>query len=147
MNEPLRKSVTVRCSPQHAFEVFTARLDSWWPPSHKRDANSQLTLEPRIGGRFVERAPAGEEHVLGEVLCWEPPERVVYTWFPGALEGPTRVEVQFSAEGPQTRVDVTHHEGDSELGEQWHERVQLFARAWAHVLPAFQQQAERKETP
>ena len=28
---PVRKSVRVRSSPEHAFRVFTHEMDSWWP--------------------------------------------------------------------------------------------------------------------
>ena len=140
MSEPLRRSVTVRCGVQHAFDVFTSQLDMWWPPSHKHDSTAELILEPREGGRFMERR-GGDERVLGTVLVWEPPAKLSYTWFPGALQGPTQVDVLFRADGDKTTVQVVHYEGQSQLGEQWQERVQLFARAWATVLPAFEEYA------
>jgi len=31
---PVKKSVRVSASQARAFEVFTARFDSWWPKSH-----------------------------------------------------------------------------------------------------------------
>ena len=30
----IRKSFTVRATPERAFEVFTAGLHRWWPKSH-----------------------------------------------------------------------------------------------------------------
>jgi len=136
--EPLVRSVRVRCSVGHAFWVFTERVDLWWPPGHRRFADSTLRLETRVGGRFVECAASGEEARLGDVLACEPPHSISYTWYPGAQSKPTRVEVQFRDDGDETTVEVRHFEGDSELGELWSERVVLFARGWTHVLAALQ---------
>lgn len=137
MSEPLRRTVRVRCPVSHAFEVFTARLDLWWPPGHRRFGTSQLFLEARVGGRFFERSATGEEARLGEVIRCEPPHRITYTWYPGAISGPTEVDVRFTDEGAHTVVEVTHSEGQSQLGDAWPQRVTLFGRAWGHVLPAF----------
>ena len=27
----IRKSVFVRCTPEHAFDVYTDRMSDWWP--------------------------------------------------------------------------------------------------------------------
>lgn len=137
MSEPLRRTVRVRCPLAHAFDVFTSRLDLWWPPKHRRFAASRLFLEAREGGRFFERSASGEEVRLGEVLRCEPPHRITYSWYPGAVQGPTEVDVRFTEDGEHTVVEVIHSEGQSALGEAWPQRVELFGRAWAHVLPAF----------
>jgi uncharacterized protein YndB with AHSA1/START domain len=137
MGEPLRRTIEVRCSLERAFAVFTGELDVWWPAGHRRNPGSRLFIEPRAGGRFVERTAAGDEIVLGEVVAWEPPRRLVYTWYPGADDRPTTVEVRFTAAAGVTRVEVIHAEGDSGLGDRWPERVGRFERAWSVVLPAF----------
>jgi len=143
MSEPIRKQVRVRCSAEHAFATFTAGIDSWWPKSHRLLANSTLRIEGRPGGRLYERSDAGEEKKLGEVVVWEPPSRLVYTWYPGAIDLPTRVEVRFTASDDATVVDIVHTEGDSELGEQWPTRAKRFERAWQQVLPAFEHLASQ----
>lgn len=132
----LERSITVRCSPKHAFTVFTQRVDLWWPQSHRRWDGSAMVIEPGVGGRFLERHPSGEEALLGEVLEWAPPDFLAYTWYPGGGTGPTTVEVRFLARGASTAVEVIHSEGRSGLGDQWPERVKKFAKAWDEVLPA-----------
>lgn len=134
MKRSLRREIRVRCSQRHAFEVFSAKIDLWWPPGHRRFDASELRLEAGVGGRFYERAATGEEHALGEVLVWEPPERLAYTWWPGAVDGPTRVEVRFAPDGDHTLVEVTHREADTTA---WDQRVALFERSWSTVLGAY----------
>jgi uncharacterized protein YndB with AHSA1/START domain len=102
-------------------------------------------LESGVGGRFVERSPSGEEAKLGEVLLWEPPQRLSYSWFPGAIDKPTRVDVSLAHSGAETLVEILHSEGDSSLGDAWPERVRLFERGWTSVLAAFEEQATRSE--
>jgi uncharacterized protein YndB with AHSA1/START domain len=112
---PVRRTLTVAATPQHAFEVFTARFDSWWPRSHSiGDAPlKQAVIEPKAGGRWYGRLENGTEAEWGDVLAWEPPGRVVLAWRIGAnwTYDPnllTEVEVRFTAEGDLTRVDFEH---------------------------------------
>ncbi len=111
-------------------------MNAWWPHSHRRFDASTLSFEAHVGGRFVETSPSGEEAVFGEVLHWEPPHRIAYSWNPGSSVGPTEVDVRFIGEGAETRVEVTHSEAESGLGDEWRKRVQIFERAWDSVLPA-----------
>ena len=137
MTRQLQRTVQVRCPVSQAFIAFTEQINLWWPRGHRRFAQSELRLEARVGGRFYERSQAGEEVRLGEVLVCDPPNRIVYSWYPGAIDNPTRVDVRFVGEGTLTRVEVTHGEGASGLGDAWPERALLFERGWSLVLPAF----------
>ncbi|MEZ4439278.1 MAG: SRPBCC domain-containing protein [Polyangiaceae bacterium] len=142
MNTPLERRIEVRCSVAHAFATFTERVDLWWPPSHRRFSDSHLVLEGRVGGRFYERAPSGSEAELGEVLIWEPPQRLRYSWWPGADDRPTEVDVLFRAAGEVTVVEVIHREASSGLGPRWPERVKRFEAGWGAVLPALKRAIE-----
>ena len=75
--EPIRLSFEVDCPPDHAFEIWTGRIDQWWPADHTVTGEDGLTvvLEGRPGGRIFERTPSGAEHDWGEVTVWDPPER------------------------------------------------------------------------
>ena len=113
----VQKTVMV-AAPQHvAFEVFTARLASWWPmPSHHIGQADcvDVVIEPRVGGRWFERGNDGSECDWGRVLAWEPPGRVVMAWqlsarwaFDPSLH--TEVEVRFVAvDAGHTRVELEH---------------------------------------
>ncbi len=79
---PVRKSVTVKASAEHAFRVFTNGIDSWWPRSH-HIGNSPMRkaiIEGRRGGRCYSEQTDGSECDWGQVLVWEPPRRFVMAW-------------------------------------------------------------------
>ena len=141
MTEPIRRTAHVSCAVEQAFEIFTAQIDRWWPPGHRRFPESVLVLEARDGGKFFEKSSRGEEALLGEVVQCNPPHSISYTWYPGALTGPTLVEITFSPDEAGTLVQVTHSEGSAQLGDVWPERAAIFTRAWSQVLPAYAEYA------
>lgn len=113
----VRKSIVVEAPQAHAFAVFTEQHAAWWPlQTHHIGAQPAETaiIEPRIGGRWFERAADGTECDWGRVLAWEPPSRIVLAWCIGAdwkfdPELNTEVEVRFISEGPgRTRVELEH---------------------------------------
>lgn len=107
--ETIRKTVLVDFAPAEAFELFTARIASWWPVgthSYAGDAVTDVRLEPRVGGRLYEVTDAGEQD-WGRVLEWDPPHRFLLEWQIGEASG-TEVEVRFSPEGPGSRVELEH---------------------------------------
>ena len=122
----VRKSVTVSAPQAIAFEVFTARIEAWWPmESHKigQAACAAVVIEPRTGGRWFERGTDGAECDWGRVLAWEPPQRVLLAWqlssqwaYDAAIH--TEVEVRFTAiDAHTTRVDLEHR-GLEAYGDQ-----------------------------
>ena len=112
---PVKRSVTVAASPQHAFDVFTRGFDRWWPRSHSIGASPLQTavIEPKKGGRWFAKLQDGSECDWGEVLAWEPPRRVLLSWRIGAdwaihPDLLTEVEVIFTPDGKSTRVSLEH---------------------------------------
>lgn len=145
-NAPLVRTVRVACGIERAFETFTAGIDLWWPQSHRRFPDSRMVLEAFEGGRFLEVATDGSrEALLGNVVRFDPPGRLAYTWYPGALTGPTLVEVRFNSGEGHTFVEIVHSEGESGLGEEWPRRAERFASAWGEVLPCFAKRIEIEE--
>jgi uncharacterized protein YndB with AHSA1/START domain len=142
----LAKSVTVNVPVERAFEVFTARIATWWPlRSHAVDTerSEAVVMEGRVGGRLYERTPEGEEHVWGTLAVWEPPHRIVYSWHPGRGEETAQeVEVTFTAAGPRTRVDVRHY-GWEKLGERMEDTVASYDEGWETVLGRYVDAANR----
>lgn len=154
---PVRKSIVVRATPEHAFEVFTAQLDRWWPPGHTFGSAPvrHSVIEPQVGGRWVSTCEDGSEAVVGHVLVWEPGRRFVVTWEINAQwksdprpRFTSEVEVRFASVGDGTRVDLEHRHFER-MGEAdgqrtrgavdggWPGLLERFARA-AAAAPADQ---------
>jgi uncharacterized protein YndB with AHSA1/START domain len=141
--EAIRRSVTVDASQEHAFRFFTERMGDWWPLKrysvHENDAD-EAGMEPRLGGAVFERWSGGTEY-WGEILVWEPPRRVAFTWHPGSdPAAATEVEVVFTEEGERTRVDLEHR-GWERLGERAPEVRAGYAEGWQAVLDRYSEAA------
>lgn len=137
MIEPVRKEVTVKSSVERAFQIFTEGIGSWWPlatHSVARDQAESVVFEARVGGLVRERARDGETHTWGEVLVWEPPRRVVFSWHPGREPNTAQeVEVSFSEADGGTRVTLVHR-GWERLGDQAAATRDQYAGGWDAVL-------------
>ena len=112
---PVKKTLVVAASPQKTFEVFTAGFDRWWPRSHSIGESPLKTavIEGRAGGRWYGLLENGREAEWGDVLAWEPPNRLLLAWRIGAdwqydAALLTEVEVVFTPEGEGTRVNFEH---------------------------------------
>ena len=144
--EPVRKSITVGCSPERAFSVFTAGFSRWWPLATHSLSQSRAIgcgIDPAVGGEVYEVRDDGERIAWGWVIEWEPPRRFVMAWHPGSTpEQAQEVELRFTPVGEGTKVDLEHRKWEK-LGESasvaregynagWETVfVQLFARACA----------------
>ncbi|HZM78577.1 MAG TPA: SRPBCC domain-containing protein [Candidatus Limnocylindrales bacterium] len=140
MIEPLRLSFVVDCSADHAFHIWTARIDAWWPADHTvtGDTQTSITLQPRVGGRIFETSPDGTEHDWGEVTIWEPPKRLGYLWhLRRDRADATDVEIRFveQADG-STLVDINHYSWErlGADGPQWRDRNRA---GWQTLVPHY----------
>lgn len=115
---PVKKSVTVRAGQAHAFDVFTAGFDGWWPRGHHigKAPMKRAIIEGKVGGRCYTEQTDGTDCDWGTVLAWEPPARFVLAWqirpdweYEPNLDKSSEVEVRFTplADGT-TRVDLEH---------------------------------------
>ena len=148
----VRKTVIVEAPQARAFAIFTEGMSTWWlMESHHigEQVPEALVVEPRVGGRWFERAPDGVECDWGRVIGWEPPTRVLLGWhlnhewkFDPNPETATEIEVRFVAEGPSRTLVELEHRGFERLGEAgatvseavgspggWSGRLALYAEA------------------
>ena len=138
---PVLRSVVVGRPPEDAFRIFTERIGDWWPlGSHSvyEDESAGVALAPGPGGRIVERSRSGEECAWGEILLWEPPHRLAYTWHPGYEPGEpaTEVELRFTAVAGGTRVELEHR-GWEALGGRAVRTREDYAEGWPRVLDRY----------
>lgn len=150
--EPIRRSVTVRTSPERAFRLFTQDVGTWWPvETHSRAADLEVEglkvehveFQARVGGQVLEHMSDGQTLPWGEVLAWEPPSRFVLAWKPHPRPTPpTELEVRFTATDGGTLVEVEHR-GWERLGDAAAEARESYASGWPGVLALFERAAER----
>lgn len=142
----IRKTFTVRATPERAFQVFTSVFDRWWPKTHYIGASplKAAVLEPGVGGRWYGQHEDGSETLWGDVLAWEPPSRLLLAWRitgawgydPNLL---TEVEVGFTAiSETETRVDFEHrgleHFGDTDAARTTRASMD---GGWSAILESF----------
>jgi uncharacterized protein YndB with AHSA1/START domain len=144
---PIRTGVRVRRAQAEAFRLFTQHMGSWWPvDTHRaRGPVSEVVFEGREGGRIYERCEDGVDAEWGEVLVWEPPSRVVFSWHPGAdWPASTEVEVRFQPlDDGTTRVDVEHRDWQrlGPWGPTQH-GCHASPNGWTYVLARYQASVE-----
>lgn len=146
----VHRSVSVPRTRERAFELFTVRMNDFWPRDHHtgESALERVVMEPAAGGRWYERGTDGVECEWGRVGEWTPPAKVVLLWHLGAdftfdpdLE--TEVEVTFTEEGPsQTRIDLRHRHLER-YGDQADRMHAAFGApdGWAGILAAYEKAA------
>ena len=114
--EPIIQSVVVKAAPNRAFDLFAARMADWWPKGKTiaKHPHVAMVREPVAGGRWFERDADGTETNWGQVLAWQPPERLLLAWQISCEWGYdpeilTEVEVTFApAAGGGTLVRLEH---------------------------------------
>ena len=124
----VQTSTEVDASPERAFHVFTAEMASWWPADkHILEAPlAEMVVEPRVGGRILDRGTDGSECQWARVLAYEPPERFAFSWditsswqIETDPDRASEVEVRFVAlDGGRTRVELEHRHLDRH-GDGW----------------------------
>jgi uncharacterized protein YndB with AHSA1/START domain len=139
MIPPVVRTVLAPASPPDAFRRFTAEMSTWWPTEthsvhlHRCDG---VVFEVGVGGRIYERA-GDRASEWGKVVEWQPPHRVVFSWYPGREPATAqRVEVTFEAEAGGTRVTLVHR-GWEALGAAATETRERYDSGWVRVLAEF----------
>jgi len=135
--EPVVKTVMVPGTPAVAFELFTRRIDEWWPRvTHSVGGEDAVSvhMDTGIGGRVYETTKDGAEHEWGRITGWEPSARVAFSWHPGlSSEQATHVEITFRQTAEGTAVTLVH-DGWEARGADWKEMRDSYDSGWDFVL-------------
>lgn len=109
--EAIAHRYDLRCSPEHAFDVYVNRIGEWWHPDYTADpqAMESVTIEPRVGGRvYATYRDAGDE-TWGRVTAYEPPGRLVHTsTLAQTPDHPSEITVRFAPAEGGCKVDFAH---------------------------------------
>lgn len=113
---PIIKTVTVKCTPNKAFEIFTY-MGAWWPldkramsPMTGKVEAKRLQVDAKLGGQIIEIAGDDSEILWGTFRKWTPGAFLQMDFHMGLPADQTgQVDVVFDAEGTGTKVTLTHH--------------------------------------
>ncbi len=138
MKDSLSLEFTVAATPAHAFDTWTRRMGTWWPAAKTVSGDpASLRIEPDVGGRVVEVDRDGIEHVWGQVLHWDRPSRLAFTWhlFFDPSEA-TRVDLSFEPQDGGTVVRLSQ-QGFARLGPAAEARRANTVVAWGHLTALY----------
>ena len=140
MSDPdtLSLDFEVRAPVAHAFRTWVERAGLWWPPSHTVTGDpASVTFERGQGGRIVEVARDGAEHVWGHITHWDEPREIGFVWVhvfdPSQA---THVTLTFASEGPSTRIRLEQR-GFAALGVAGEVRRARTGTAWGVVMSSY----------
>jgi hypothetical protein len=154
-DRPVRKSITVKASADHAFRVFTEGIDTWWPRGHHigKSPMKKAIMEAREGGRCYTEQVDGTDCDWGRVLVWEPPRRFVMAWqitpmwqYEPDVAKSSEVEVSFTPQGDgSTRVDLEHRYFERHgVGAEAMRTAVDDPNGWTGLLDLFRAGAEKE---
>lgn len=138
--DPVLKSRPIDLDVATTFELFTQRLDEWWPLDiHSLSGGSvaEVRFDGYVGGRLVEVSSDGTHCSWADVLAWNPPHRFVLSWHPDREPtAASRMELRFDETDTGTQVNI-HHSGWEEFGDDAERLRGEYDRGWEVVLAAF----------
>ncbi|MGO8862981.1 MAG: SRPBCC family protein [Acidimicrobiales bacterium] len=151
-------SIVVDAPIDHAFEVFTQDIASWWPPEHHilESELDDMVFEPRQGGHVYDRGTDGSVCRWARVLTYEPPERVVFSWdisvawqVEGDPERTSEVEVRFMSETAERTRVVLVHRNIHHHGRGWEQMRDAVGspEGWTLGLRRFAERLEGSPVP
>ena len=112
----IERAIAIAAPPERVFAAYVEQINAWWPRqglfrytfAPASTAPAEIHFEPMLGGRLYERFADGSEYIIGHILEWQPPQRLVYSWRAPDWSHKTTVEVTFSHQDNQTYVTVRH---------------------------------------
>src|SRR5260370_25777956 len=150
---PVTKTVRVKATMAHAFEVFTTGLTRWWPHDHGvgKKPIKKVLMEPRLGGRWLEISEDGTQTSVATITVWQPPHRLVMLWQINAQWKPdaamkSEVDVRFTADGTDaTEVELVHHKFETMGAEAGASMRKDADGGWPGPIERFAPEAEQRK--
>jgi uncharacterized protein YndB with AHSA1/START domain len=149
MNEQLlsvRRTIVVNAAQDRCFDTFID-MTAWWPLATHTigEAPARASIvQTRADGRWYDIDKNGDEHEIGRVLAYEPPDRIVLAWeiscaWQHDVSSRTEIEIRFIPETPErTRVELEHR-GFEVFGERAAEQHDVYDAdgAWTSVMDCY----------
>lgn len=134
---PVERSISVSWGQDEAFRRFALDFAKWWPrKTHSIGGPKvkEIVLEPRVGGRIYEELVDGRRFQWGQILAWEPPGRLMFTFHPSREPSSAQdVEVRFVPEGTGTRLELVATKWEN-WGKDAAKARKGYHLGWGYVL-------------
>jgi hypothetical protein len=144
----IKKDFVVEASQQTAFEVFTRKMDLWWPRTHHVGSAemTEMVVEPYVNGRWYSKHADGSEANVGHVLTYQPYNLFVLAW---QLNGDfkcdpnliTEVVAEFIPESANTTRVKFEHKDLHKLGSG--KSVESMNEGWGTIMNLYKQVVEQ----
>lgn len=133
MDQDIAQEIDIAQPPHVVFGGLFERVHAWWPRKFRHNSDSQLELERKLGGQFVERFSGGGA-LIATVTRLEDPTRLVLTgnFHMPLLHGVADLSLEPSAAG--TRLRFTFR-GIGDVPDR-------FATAWTEILASLKRELE-----
>ena len=145
----IKKEFTVAASQKTAFDVFTQKMDLWWPRSHHIGSAdmTEMVVETHVGGRWYSKHADGSEANCGHVLIYQPYDLFVLAWqinadFKCAPDLVTEVAIEFIPESTSTTRIRFEHKDLHKLGNG--KVVESMDGGWGMILQLYKNTAEHE---
>jgi len=128
----VEREMFIAAAPERVFQAFTTRegLEAWF--------GTRVEIDLRPGGVF--NMWWQEEYVVGEIVRFDRPRQLIFTWDDGPQYGVTTCTVDFIPESDGTLVRLCHTGfGDS---ENWDALYDGIIGGWVAELANLKRWAE-----
>ena len=98
----VERTITIAAPREKVWHAWVHEMNGWWtkPYYNDHDHVTGLTMEPQLGGRYIEKwGEDGAGFLIGHITEWLPPMRLSYTWSERSWEGvATLIRIEFEEE-------------------------------------------------
>jgi len=137
--------VEIAAPPERVFQALTTREQALQWGANEAYQMTRWEFEPRVGGRWNftshETASGKDYDHHGEVVEFDPPRGMAYTWFANFHKDqshPTLVRWELTPTANGTRVKVTHS-GLANMPDE----CKAYSEGWPGLLEALKSFAEK----
>jgi DNA-binding transcriptional ArsR family regulator/uncharacterized protein YndB with AHSA1/START domain len=129
----IEQEIGLAAPPARVFEALLGDISPWWgrPYVQNHERVQSITIEPRLGGRFLEQWSDGEGAIWATVTTLRRNERLILTGsmaMGGAVHGTMRFDLL--AREDATILEFSHHA----MGEVTEEMRQSYGVGWKDLL-------------
>ena len=127
------QEVVIDAPREKVWEALTSEIDQWWSKRlHHTIGESSLSLEPRVGGSFIERWGDDEGALWGTVIFIRKPEMLRLSGPLGMIEAPVMSVYSYELQdhGDGTLLKLMHH-ACGPIKPEWHAG---YSAGWTELL-------------